>query len=90
MRHTRAHSKNRRSHHALSEPALSIDKQDGVHLRHRVSPITGKYKGSQILEIVKKENKKTKLKSEDKPKDSKAKNKEEKVQEIKKEEKKEK
>jgi len=83
MRHTRAHSKNRRSHHALSEPSLSIDKQDGVHLRHRVSPITGKYKGVQILEIVKKESKKTKLKSEDKSKDSKIKNKEEKNKEEK-------
>jgi ribosomal protein L32 len=55
MRHTRAHSANRRSHHALSEPAVSNDAKDGAHLRHRVSPITGKYKGEQVLNLSKKE-----------------------------------
>ncbi len=74
MRHTRAHTKNRRSHHALSAPAVSNEAQDGPHLRHRVSPITGKYKGEQFMDLSKKENRKvekTKLKSEAK-KDSKA------------------
>jgi ribosomal protein L32 len=55
MRHTRAHSANRRSHHSLSEPAVSNDAKDGAHLRHRVSPITGKYKGEQVLNLSKKE-----------------------------------
>ncbi len=58
MRHTRAHTKNRRSHHSLSEPALSNDAQDGVHLRHRVSPTTGKYKGEQVIDLAKKDAKK--------------------------------
>lgn len=57
MRHTRAHTKNRRSHHALSAPAISIEAKDGAHLRHRVSPITGKYKGKQVLDLTKKESK---------------------------------
>ena len=55
MRHTRAHTKNRRSHHALSAPSVSNEAQDGAHLRHRVSPITGKYKGEQVLDLTKKE-----------------------------------
>jgi ribosomal protein L32 len=60
MRHTREHSRNRRSHHALSEPAVSIDAKDGAHLRHRVSPITGKYKGEQVLNILPKDKNKVK------------------------------
>ena len=49
MRHTRAHTANRRSHHALKSPALSTDKKTGtVHLRHRAS-IDGVYKGRQIV-----------------------------------------
>ena len=58
MRHTRAHTKNRRSHHALSAPAVSMEAKDGAHLRHRVSPITGKYKGEQYLDLSKKDAKK--------------------------------
>ncbi len=60
MRHTRAHTKNRRSHHALSAPAVSMEAKDGAHLRHRVSPITGKYKGEQYLDLSKKNAKKIK------------------------------
>lgn len=65
MRHTRAHTKNRRSHHALSEPSISINKEDGINQRHRVSPVTGKYKGTQVLEIKNKVNKKNKNKQEE-------------------------
>ncbi len=54
MRHTRAHTGNRRSHHALSEGAISNEAKDGLHLRHRVSPVTGKYKGEQVLDLSKK------------------------------------
>lgn len=50
MRHTREHTKNRRSHHALSNPAISLDDKKQPHLRHRVSPINGTYKGKQIIE----------------------------------------
>lgn len=58
MRHTRAHTRNRRSHHALSEPALTTDKKGLPHLRHRVSPITGKYKDRQVIDVDKKVQKK--------------------------------
>jgi ribosomal protein L32 len=68
MRHTRAHTANRRSHHALSEPAVSNDAKDGAHLRHRVSPITGKYKGEQILNATAKVSKKAEAKKETKKK----------------------
>lgn len=75
MRHTRAHTGNRRSHHSLREPAVSVDKQDGAHLRHRVSPLTGTYKGKKVLEVSAKKQdlqpeKKTDKKTE-KEKDSK-------------------
>jgi large subunit ribosomal protein L32 len=55
MRHTRAHTRNRRSHHSLSAPALTTDKETGTpHMRHRASPITGKYRGRQVIDVDKK------------------------------------
>lgn len=39
----------RRSHDALTENALSVEKSTGeVHLRHHVSP-TGVYRGRQVV-----------------------------------------
>lgn len=59
MRHTRAHTANRRSHHALKSMAIVVDKATGVpHLRHRVSLISGKYKDRQVIDFVKKTEKK--------------------------------
>lgn len=50
MRHTRAHSANRRSHHKAPENALVKDKDTGVvHIRHRVSLETGMYKGRKVI-----------------------------------------
>lgn len=49
MRHTRAHTANRRSHHKLTAPAISVDSKTGtVHLRHRAS-LDGMYKGRQVI-----------------------------------------
>ncbi len=48
MRHTRSHTKNRRSHHALSKPALTKDEAGNPYLRHRVSKITGSYRGRKV------------------------------------------
>lgn len=49
MRHTRSHTRNRRSHHALSEGAIVKDKESGnLRLPHRVDEATGTYKGMQI------------------------------------------
>jgi ribosomal protein L32 len=54
MRHTRAHTGNRRSHHALKNPSITADKDGAVHLRHRASATTGKYKGISVINLDKK------------------------------------
>lgn len=60
MRHTRSHTRNRRSHHALSKPALSKDEAGRAHLRHRMSKATGAYRGRKVIDLEKKLEKKTK------------------------------
>ncbi|MDP1625155.1 MAG: 50S ribosomal protein L32 [bacterium] len=61
MRHTRAHTGNRRSHHALKNPALSTDSKTGtIHLRHRASALTGMYKGIVVIDVEKRAAKKAK------------------------------
>lgn len=57
MRHTRAHSANRRSHHHVEKPALSTDSTGAAHQRHRVSPTTGIYKGRQVIDVKVKKSK---------------------------------
>ena len=50
MRHTRGHTGNRRSHHALSEANVVKDKESGnLRLPHRIDEITGRYRGKQIF-----------------------------------------
>lgn len=64
MRHTREHTRNRRSHHALDKVGLTYDKETGAPARrHRVSPITGMYKGKQVIDVTKKALKKEKTKA---------------------------
>lgn len=59
MRHTRGHTGNRRSHHALDNKALTTDTKSGsTHLRHRVDLSTGMYRGKKIIDVVKKVEKK--------------------------------
>lgn len=59
MRHTRSHTANRRSHHALTAPKVTVDAKTGAtHLRHRVDMTTGMYKGRKVLDVVKKVTKK--------------------------------
>ena len=59
MRHTRRHTANRRSHHALENKALTTDtKTDSTHLRHRVDLSTGMYRGKKVIDVVKKVEKK--------------------------------
>ena len=50
MRHTRTHTKNRRSHHALAKPALTKDEAGNARLRHRVSKATGTYRGRKVID----------------------------------------
>ena len=59
MRHTRAHTRNRRSHHALVAPALSKCPDCGVmRLSHRVCEACGKYRGVVVIDMVKAAEKK--------------------------------
>jgi len=59
MRHTRAHTRNRRSHHGLGEPVLTVGKESKVpNVRHRASLETGTYRGRKVLDITKKLEKK--------------------------------
>lgn len=49
MRHTSAHTKNRRSHHALKNINIVTDKESGaLRLPHRLDETTGMYRGKQI------------------------------------------
>ncbi len=50
MRHTRGHTNNRRSHHALKATSLVKDKESGnLRLPHRIDEATGTYRGKQIF-----------------------------------------
>lgn len=50
MRHTRGHTNNRRSHHALVEANIVKDKDSGnLRLPHRLDEVTGMYRGKQIF-----------------------------------------
>lgn len=71
MRHTRSHTNNRRSHHALAASAVVKDKESGaLRLPHRLDESTGMYRGKQVLpkkEMKKKaehDKEKTKAKKE--------------------------
>ncbi|MBI3631898.1 MAG: 50S ribosomal protein L32 [Candidatus Vogelbacteria bacterium] len=55
MRHTRAHTANRRSHHALKAPNLSTcPKCQAPYLRHRACPNCGTYKGIVVIDTTSK------------------------------------
>ena len=50
MRHTRGHTGNRRSHHALVATSIVKDKESGnLRLPHRLDEATGMYRGKQIF-----------------------------------------
>lgn len=77
MRHTKSHSANRRSHHALKARALTASPEGTVHPRHRVVLEGGTYRGRTLVNKslsraerravkVKKEGKLTKEKAESK------------------------
>lgn len=60
MRHTRSHTRNRRSHHALSKPVISKDGSGNFHLRHRLSKVTGTYRGRKVIDLSAKLEKRAK------------------------------
>ena len=63
MRHTRGHTGNRRSHHALSATKAVKDKESGnLRLPHRADEATGMYRGKQIFTPKVKAEHKSKVK----------------------------
>jgi len=61
MRHTRAHTANRRSHHSLKSVNFTLcDKCGTPKMPHRVCANCGTYKGKDVLDITKKILKKEK------------------------------
>ena len=53
MRHTRAHTKNRRSHHALTAPNLATCANCGAsHRQHHMCLDCGFYKGRQVMDLA--------------------------------------
>lgn len=52
MRVNRSKTGKRRSHHGLSAARLTKDQKGGVHLRHRVDPETGTYRGRVVIDVV--------------------------------------
>ncbi len=66
MRHTRGHTGNRRSHHALKKGAVVVDKETGaLRLPHRLDEKTGMYRGMQIVAPKTKKVKVPKVKGPD-------------------------
>lgn len=50
MRHTKGHTGNRRSHHALEATKVITDKETGnLRLPHHLDEVTGMYRGNQIF-----------------------------------------
>ncbi len=60
MRHTRSQVGQNRAHKKLSKPALTHDQSGNAYIRHRASPVTGMYKGRQVIDVNKKLVKKAK------------------------------
>ncbi len=61
MRHTRAHTRNRRSHHALSAVATAkCEHCNEAKLPHRVCGTCGRYKGREVIDVHKVSAKKSK------------------------------
>jgi len=52
MRHTRAHTANRRSHHALENPTLVTCECGAKRLKHRACPSCGRYRGRVIVDVA--------------------------------------
>ena len=54
MRHTRAHTANRRSHHALKDRTLATCECGAVRVSHRACPSCGRYNGRVVVNKLKK------------------------------------
>lgn len=59
MRHTRSHTANRRSHHALKAPRFSkCAKCSTMVIRHTACANCGTYRGRQVIDVMAKLSKK--------------------------------
>jgi large subunit ribosomal protein L32 len=55
MRHTKSHTANRRSHHALKGARFVVcEKCNKEHLMHRVCGNCGTYRGREVVDVMKK------------------------------------
>lgn len=52
MRHTRSHTGNRRSHHALSAQVLSTCECGAPRVSHQACPSCGRYKGRIVVDMA--------------------------------------
>lgn len=52
MRHTRAQSGERRSHHAIKETTLSLCECGAQRVSHRACPSCGRYRGRVVVDVV--------------------------------------
>ena len=60
MRHTRAHTANRRSHHALEATTLAVCTNcEAKHRPHHMCLECGFYKGRQVIDLKAKKDKRT-------------------------------
>ncbi|HBA45828.1 MAG: 50S ribosomal protein L32 [Parcubacteria group bacterium GW2011_GWC1_40_11] len=61
MRHTKSHTKNRRSHHALASTSFAkCENCQALKRRHTVCSSCGFYRGKKVMDLVKKLEKKQK------------------------------
>ena len=60
MRHTRSHTANRRSHHALISPRMSKCECGAMRSPHRACAVCGKYNGKVVVDMVAKAARKAK------------------------------
>ena len=61
MRETKGHTNNRRAHYKVKAPRLSKCSNCGAyHLRHRMCPECGHYRGKMVLDVVAKQEAKMK------------------------------
>ncbi len=70
MRHTRAHTANRRSHHALEKTRLSATKDGAVHPRHRALLDGTQYRGRTVLDVSAKRTVRAKKASKQRERDT--------------------